>query len=362
VRSAILTIGVNAGPRSTVLSFAEKDAEDVAGFFASDLAVPGAATLTLRGSGASRSAVSNAVAALYPYSPDQLVFYFSGHGGNRGLLLSDGLLEHDELAHLLKPLAGTKKIIVLDACRAGSYLVSHSRVVVGALPEARRMEPHRAWYELLARAVPRSRILLGASADRNTIEDARLGNGLFTHALLEALRYGAGTLEHGGHAFVSDADVADHVTRSMKQHGAGQHRPEWSGIAGDMPMARSQSTTAIGRASVVEVQLRRLNEALVVVSTQGRRGVPTIVRIAVRGATWVLDEREVRFQPADSIAIDPVAISLDGRRVASALERNAALLREFAISVAVSDEFGRELARRVVRFVNPFAYGSASSW
>lgn len=58
---------------------------------------------------------------------DTLILYFSGHGGNNCLAMSDGLVDLQSLVDLMEKTTPQNKIIILDSCHSGSFSVSDIR-------------------------------------------------------------------------------------------------------------------------------------------------------------------------------------------------------------------------------------------
>lgn len=58
---------------------------------------------------------------------DTLILYFSGHGGNNCLAMSDGLVDLQSLVDLIEKATPRNKIIILDSCHSGSFSVSDIR-------------------------------------------------------------------------------------------------------------------------------------------------------------------------------------------------------------------------------------------
>lgn len=56
---------------------------------------------------------------------DTLIVYFSGHGGNNCLAMSDGLLNLQSLVDLIGQTPPQNKIIILDSCHSGSFTVDN---------------------------------------------------------------------------------------------------------------------------------------------------------------------------------------------------------------------------------------------
>ncbi|MGQ0508082.1 MAG: caspase family protein [Myxococcaceae bacterium] len=109
----------------------------------------------------------------------ELVFYYSGHADQHGLVLRDGALEYARLREKLQSAPADFRIAVLDSCSSGSFarakggtkvapfLVDHSSDVTG------------------------DAVLTSSSAAELSQESDHLGGSFFTRSLLAGLRGGA---------------------------------------------------------------------------------------------------------------------------------------------------------------------------
>lgn len=57
---------------------------------------------------------------------ETLIFYFSGHGGNNAIALSDGLLSVQSLISVIDKIKSKNKIIILDSCHSGDFTITDS--------------------------------------------------------------------------------------------------------------------------------------------------------------------------------------------------------------------------------------------
>ncbi len=55
---------------------------------------------------------------------DTFIFYFSGHGGKNCLVLSDGLLNLQDLINTVAQIQTKNKIAILDSCHSGSFVLN----------------------------------------------------------------------------------------------------------------------------------------------------------------------------------------------------------------------------------------------
>jgi hypothetical protein len=247
----IVSCGVNEGPGAEKLSFAEKDAEDVKRFFSSALGpVDESDVSVLLGSRAKVLDVRLALIGMALDTPTFAVFYFSGHGNEQGLLCADGLFPYADLVSDLRCIKASKSIVILDVCRAASYL--------DFLKEARERPSGRlalGWFEALAHATPGSRLIFSAARDRNSGEGGLVRNGHFTWALLEALRTSPADISRSGHFWVSDQRAFSTARRLMIKKFGTKQEPVERGLTGDLPLALSQAEVPVGEASIVQADV-----------------------------------------------------------------------------------------------------------
>ena len=106
----------------------------------------------------------------------ELVFYYSGHSDERGLLLRGERFTYDALKQSLARLDADVRIAILDSCASGALTRTKGGVRRAAfLIDASSQVSGHAY-------------LTSASADEAAQESDRLGGSFFTHALLTGLR------------------------------------------------------------------------------------------------------------------------------------------------------------------------------
>lgn len=240
----LVAVGFNDTQGQNPLMFAEKDATDVCKTFLSDQGpvAPGDAAL-LVGTRASRRAILDALAEAARSNPTYLAFFFSGHGNEEGFLVADGLFRYSELHRALSLIDAPYCIVILDVCKAASFLRKEAKIVLGAVPDV-------TWMDALGSATPGMRCFFSTGPDRLAGENHALENGRFTAGLLAGMRHGRAALEYRGSRFVSDDDAFNYARLHMRDVQRVNQIPEVRGTSGDFPMLRSEKHEWIGEASI----------------------------------------------------------------------------------------------------------------
>jgi len=316
----LIAAGVNHGPGGAPLHFAEKDAADVFELMTSarcPFAESHASLLT--GRLASKSGIRAAFLKAMLAEPDVLLVFFAGHGSEEGVLASDGLLHFKTLIHLLRLVDAPKTVVVLDVCRAASYLDFVKEAQLGGMGSL-----DVVWLKAVARATPGSRLIFSTAANRNAGEGQTVSNGHFTHAWLEALRRGAPDLHHGGTGWISDQHSFALARWILENEmGIRTQNPVERGLTGELPLAVSESDSPLGlgfiaRAGVVsgpgdlsvefEVYDRKGLETEVVIEARNHRGMTfwsqrQTIQPGVNESLW---SGRIEF-PRHALDADPVS-------------------------------------------------------
>jgi WD40 repeat protein len=219
-RLRALFVGVNeyTSPRLTKLSFAAKDAADLAAFFKSQegksyskveaKALPDAKRLeVLSGlewleNGSEEGDVSLLFLAGHGMTDEQQHFYYMAADSDpdkaRGTAVS-----RDELLRTIRNLKGTR-VVMLDACHSGASADA-------AIATPSRVDMNRLANEIGDRSLG---VLLYASARgrQYSYERAEWGNGAFTRAILDGL---AGAADSGKLGYVDTEELSLYVRRRV---------------------------------------------------------------------------------------------------------------------------------------------------
>lgn len=111
----------------------------------------------------------------------QLLFYYSGHSDDQGLLLSDGLVTYKDLRTALDAIPVEVRVAILDSCQAGAF----TRLKGGKRQPAFMVDDSKNI---------KGTVLLAASSENEAAQESdKIGASFFTHYLVSALR-GAGDI------------------------------------------------------------------------------------------------------------------------------------------------------------------------
>lgn len=183
LRRFLLTVAANdGGPRRAPLQYAERDARAVREVLAQLGGVePGDVHALVQ---PDASALGAAFAALVTKLREaaargartEVVFYYSGHSDESGVLLGTERVAYAELRRRLEELPADVRIAILDSCASGAFTRSKGGV-------------RRAPFLLDASTQVRGHAFLtSSSADEAAQESDRIGGSFFTHALVSGMR------------------------------------------------------------------------------------------------------------------------------------------------------------------------------
>lgn len=211
----------------TPLGSAVRDAEALHALFSDNL---GPSAEILLNSEATTDAIRETLRGLQTSTEDDIVIVaFSGHGTSTHQLvtfdtelsnLAGSSISLDELTHMLGLIPARQLICILDCCFAGG---AGAKVLTSPRIPRALDEFSSATAKLEAMAGAGRLILTAAAADEPAWEDGRLGHGLLTYALLEALK-GAESVRRGNRVpiYALLHYVVEQVRTGAATHGACQ--------------------------------------------------------------------------------------------------------------------------------------------
>ncbi len=166
----------------------------------------------------------------------ELVFYYSGHGDEKGLQLGSSLVSHDDLRQWLEATGADFRIAFLDACRSGAAIRSKGGV----------RGPSYA-FVLGLDQVEGTAIVTSSAAAEYAQESDEIGGGFFTHYLHTAL-LGAADANTDGEVTLSETYAWVHSETAFESRNtAGTQTPsfefELSG-SGEFALTRLEKESA----------------------------------------------------------------------------------------------------------------------
>ena len=217
----VLCVGIREYPDSAIpdLPVSERDARAIYRFYATNPKSPARSenVRLLVGKEATAKGIKKILEtylARRAQPRDTVIFYYSGHGFAHGekyyLVPRDGELDAlgataidmKELQKLWDLVAAERKVFIADACNSGGFTVlrglGDTDARSGFTGLVQPPEPAAAWDAstgmgrgssvLTATSTGRgSAVLTASSSNERAIEDVRLGHGIYTYHLLEAL-------------------------------------------------------------------------------------------------------------------------------------------------------------------------------
>lgn len=246
MRRFALVAGANdGGPDRVLLRFARSDAEAFARVMQDLGAVAPGDTLllteptpdTLRAGFLSLRQMLAAAEASDPGVRREVVFYFSGHSDEQGLLLGGTRVTYREIRSEVDALRADVRIAVLDSCASGAF--TRGKGGVRRAPFQVDTAPDVRGYAFLT----------SASADEPAQESDRLGGSFFTHHLVAGLRGAADTSRDGRVTLNEAYQYAFHGTLANTESTfAGAQHPNYDmrlAGAGDLVLTDLRETSAL---------------------------------------------------------------------------------------------------------------------
>lgn len=245
----LLSLGVNKTPFArNVLSFAELDALRMARVFTSSRGpIADENATVLLGAQASIDVVRNELDLLAQYPPENILFAWSGHGGDDGIALTDAILTYAELANRLARIDARVKIAVLSTCHAGAASRPF-QTTIGGLEGI-----EAAWQDVLCAACPGLRLFTAVGPHELAYDDSAVQGSRFLWAFFRALRCARGDIEHDGHQWISDVALMPIVRSHIAHQWPDEALPSLiapTGECGAFPLLVSQADEPCGSAMV----------------------------------------------------------------------------------------------------------------
>ena len=191
---------------------------------------------------ATRDAIIDALYTTYVRADenDVVVFYYSGHGLSGALVPYDydginNRLYHEELKQAFESCKARHKLLIADACYAGSLLSYNSMGNALAARGDAIQDMLRKFYKDFENAAPGMAVMLSSNSDDLSYEDNGIRSGVFSHFLMRGL---AGEADENNDGLVVLSEIASYVISRVSRYTVGAQTPMLMGNADDnMPVA-----------------------------------------------------------------------------------------------------------------------------
>ena len=241
-RFALIVGASQGGPDRVPLRFAASDGAAVRRVLADLGGLGDGSTIVITDGG--RAAVHDGfdrmrrliAAAHAPGARTEMIFYYSGHSDENGLLLGQDRVSYPEVRAWVDETGAEVRIAVLDSCASGALTRGKGGV-------------HRPPFLVDNSSAARGHAYLTASAENEAAQESdRLGAAYFTHYLVSGLR-GAADVSHDGRVTLSEAyqyAFTETLARTQQSRGGPQHASYDFQLAGkgDLVMTDLRATSA----------------------------------------------------------------------------------------------------------------------
>lgn len=230
VRIWAVLIGVAQYNHMPVLRYTDDDAYQLFAFLKSPEggALPDNQVQLLIDEDATRKNILDAMRMVLLRADDNdvVIFYFSGHG-LQGCFLPfdyDGLqnkLSHQEVRELLLASRAKHKIVLADACHAGSLqspALAARTINIG--------QTLQTYYEAFDKSEGGLALLLSSKGEEYSLEDGGLRSGVFSHFLIRGLK---GEADKDRNRIVTIQELYEFVYGHVRRYTAGVQSPILSG-------------------------------------------------------------------------------------------------------------------------------------
>jgi hypothetical protein len=168
---------------------------------------------------ATKSAIMAAVNTVFQKADDNdvIFFYFSGHGIQGAFLPVDydghnNRINHEELRQVIERSKAKHKIIVADACHAGSFSTLKTPI---------HLELEK-YYQTFATGKGGTALFLSSKSEEYSLEDNGLRSGVFSHFLIKGAR---GPADNDQNRIVTVKELFDYVSQNVRSYTANVQTP-----------------------------------------------------------------------------------------------------------------------------------------
>lgn len=220
-----VVVGAAQYTHMPVLRYTDDDAYQLYSFLRSPEggALPNSQIQLLIDENATHQRIVNAMRTVFLKADenDMILLYFSGHGLQGAFLPVDydgfaNRLEHEEIRAMLRQSKAKHKLVLADACHAGSLLAARAPAHL-ALQE---------YYTALNASSGGTALLLSSKGEEYSLEDRGLRSGIFSHFLIRGLEGEANT---NADNIVSIRELFNFVHQRVRQYTGNVQTPTLTG-------------------------------------------------------------------------------------------------------------------------------------
>jgi hypothetical protein len=229
-----VVVGAARYTHMPVLRYTDDDAYQLYAFLKSPEggALPDHQVQLLIDEDATHQGILNAMRSVFLRADDNdmILFYFSGHGLQGAFLPVDydgfaNRLEHEEIRDILRQSRAKHKLVLADACHAGSLLAARAPIHI-ALQE---------YYDALDASTGGTALLLSSKGEEYSLEDRGLRSGIFSHFLIRGLKGEANTNSDN---LITVRELFNFVHQRVRQYTGNVQTPTLTGTFDDnMPVS-----------------------------------------------------------------------------------------------------------------------------
>jgi uncharacterized caspase-like protein len=156
-------------------------------------------------------------------SNDLILVYYSGHGLKGSILPIDfdgynNQIDYAEINEILKKGPAKYKLVLADACYAGSLLASKGTAESSNLLVR--------YFQSLSEAAPGTALILSSKSEEISLESSGLRQGVFSHYLIRGLK---GEADSDNDRLVSVRELYDFINLNVRDYTLNRQNPLISG-------------------------------------------------------------------------------------------------------------------------------------
>ena len=161
---------------------------------------------------------------------DVILFYFSGHGVEGAFIPVDfdgfdNRLYHQEIRQILDGSKAKHKLVLGDACHAGSLYASSFESELVAAKNMVNMLTH--YYSAFENSDGGLALLMSSKGAEVSLEDSGLRSGVFSHFLIRGLK---GEADYDSNKIVTIEEVFNYTSEKVNGYTVGAQTPVLSGL------------------------------------------------------------------------------------------------------------------------------------